>query len=116
MGKFQVNIGLADVDVNPLSMETSFTSVPFEFSATTSTTIWESIDFAGAYGTVIIVGSLIAGTTRIAINGLNTTRIIDNSTFARTSNPLNSVAITYTTAGSLTTSFSASITANKFSY
>lgn len=116
MGKIQANIGLADVEPTPLSMETSFTNVPFEFSATTSTTIWQSIDFAGAYGTVVIIGNTIAGTTRVAINGINTTQILDNQTYAVTSNPLNSIVITYTTAGDATSTFTASLSANRFSY
>lgn len=93
-----------------------FTSIPFQFDTTTTTTIWEAFDLPGLSGTVVIIGNTIAGTTRIAVNGMNTTQIIDNETFAISSCPLKSVEITYTTASSAVTSFKASIAAARFEY
>lgn len=112
MAKIQTNIGLADVELNPKSMETSFSATPFEFSA--STTVWNSIDFNNAYGTVVVIGNTIAGTTNILFNGANTTNLIDGQTIAKTVNPLTSVSINYD--GSSTSSISVSLTANKFAY
>ena len=116
MSVIKANIALANVEANPLSKETGFSSIPFEFSATTSTTIWEAVSLAGTYGTVVVIGNTIAGTTRVAVNGINTTQIIDNETYAISSDPLNSVAITYTTSGSLASTFNVSISASKFAY
>ena len=93
-----------------------FTSVPFQFDQTTITTIWEAFDLPGLSGTVVIIGNKVAGTTRIAVNGINTTQIIDDETFAVSSDPLDSVILTYTTATGRTTRLSVSISAAKYEY
>lgn len=101
---------------SPNSKEYGFTSVPFQFEHTAETTLWRAVGLPGLSGTVVIIGNVIAGTTRVAINGKNTTRIINNETFAVSANPLYSVVITYTTAGNELTSISASISAVRFEY
>lgn len=114
MGKIQSIIGLADVEPSPRSEETSFSSSPFSYS-TAAVTIWEAIDFDNAYGTVLIIGDSVAGTTKILINGANTTIIANSQTIARTINPLTSVTLAYSSAGT-TSTLSVSITANRFVY
>ncbi|PKM50828.1 MAG: hypothetical protein CVV02_10060 [Firmicutes bacterium HGW-Firmicutes-7] len=98
------------------SKEYGFVSVPYQFTKNTTTTLWEARDLPGLSGTVVIIGNIIAGTTRIAINGLNTTQIIDKQTFAVSSNPLTSIVITYTTATDALTSLTASLSAARFEY
>lgn len=98
------------------SKEYGFSSVPYQLNKTTTATLWEAIDLPGLSGTVVIIGNLIAGTTRIAINGMNTTPIINGGTFSISSNPLYSVVVTYSTALSTLSSFTASISAARFEY
>jgi methionine aminopeptidase len=93
-----------------------FTSIPFQLNKTSTNTIWEAIGLPGLSGTVVIIGNIIAGTTRVAINGLHTTQITDNETFAISSNPLCSVVLTYTSAEGECSSFTASISAARFEY
>lgn len=98
------------------SKEYGFSSIPYQLNRTSTTTLWEAINLPGLSGTVVIIGNLIAGTTRIAINGMNTTQLINNGTFSISSNPLNSVVITYTTSVSALSSLTASISAARFEY
>ena len=93
-----------------------FTSVPFQFDQTTITTIWEAFDLPGLSGTVVIIGNKVAGTTRIAVNGMNTTRILDDETFAISACPLKSVQVTYSTENNAVTILKASIAAARFEY
>lgn len=98
------------------SKEYGFTSVPFQFDQTTTTTLWQSLNLPGLSGTVLVMGNIIAGTTRIAINSMNTTKINNNETFAVSINPLNLVVLTYTTANSSLSSINVSISAARFEY
>ena len=121
MGQIRTSLGIADVSLDPRSKETGFSSVPFEYSATTITTLWEALDannsrITNVYGTVVIIGNVVTGTTRIAVNGINTTQVINGETYALTSDPFNYVALTYTTSASQTTTLSVSISANYFEY
>lgn len=118
MGKIQSNISLADVTAHPVSKETGFVSIPYNFSSTQTTTIWEAIDLDGTYGTVVIIGDKIKDTAsmNIAVNGMNTTTIIDDETFAMSSNPLEYVDINYTSPTGEKATVSISISASKFAY
>lgn len=118
MGKVQSNISFADVEPNPVSKETGFSSTPFEFNSTAITTIWEARDLSGNYGTVVIIGNKIHATANmnIAVNGINTTTIIDDETYTVSSDPLDKVVVDYTSVTGQNARLSVSISASKFEY
>lgn len=98
------------------SKEYGFTSVPFQFNETTTATLWEATNLPGLSGTVVIIGNMIAGTTRITINGMNSIQLFNNETIAISANPLNCVTLTYITAKGELSSISASISAVRYEY
>lgn len=119
MSQIQTGIGIADVTLSPRSKETGFTNTPFVFTASASTvtrTFWESIESIGQLsGSVVIFGNVIGVTTRIAINGLNTTQIFDNQTFSMSSDPLNSITVIIKT-NTVNTELSVALSAVKYEF
>lgn len=119
MGQIQTSIGVADVTLAPRSKETGFTNTPFVLPASTTVvtrTLWESIDSIGQLsGSVVIFGTTIGATTQIAINGLNTTQLLDNETFAVSSDPLSSVTVVIST-NAVNTELSVALSASKYEF
>ncbi|PKM96205.1 MAG: hypothetical protein CVU84_00370 [Firmicutes bacterium HGW-Firmicutes-1] len=117
MGQIQTGIGIADATLNRTGRETGFQSVPFQFSTTTNTTIWETIDLTNELmGTVVIIGTDIGtgATMGVLINGLNTIAVTDNATFTRSVDQLNSITVTYDSgAAGVASTLTLSLAANK---
>lgn len=123
MGQIKTSLGIADVGLEGKSKETGFSSVPFEFSSTITgaTTLWQALDandsrMGDVYGTVVVIGNVVTGTTRILVNGINTTQLTNGGTFAVTADPLNYVTLMYTSSASETTSLSVSLSVNRYEY
>lgn len=106
----------ATASFNVNSKEYGFTSTPFYFNTSKTTTSWEAINLPGLSGTVVIIGNAVSGTTRVAINGTHTTQLLNHETYAISSDPLNSIIITYTTSTDSLTSIMVSLSASRFEY